>query len=486
MTTNPRATTDTQADREKHRVALSSLIAAVLLTSTKTGIGLWTNSLGILSEAAHSALDLVAAAMTLWAVRIASRPADREHTYGHGKFENLSAMFETLLLLLTCVWIVYEAVHRLFFSGEVEVDPNVWAFLVVILSIVVDISRSRALTRVAKKYQSQALEADALHFSTDVWSSCVVLLGLFGVLVAGWLNQPWLTNADSVAALGVALIVISVSVKLGKKTVSDLLDAVPEELPSQIATATANVPGVAQVKQVRVRRSGPEVFTDVTVTVDRAAGLEQAHEIADRAEAAVQAILPKADIVLHVEPTDRTGEDVLTTVRLLAAKHGMAAHGVRIYEQDSQRWLELHLEVSEALKLEEAHRQVTQFEQAVREAVPGLAQVVSHIEPAGEAAATHQALPANQGRVEEAVREFINVHRTKVEPHDLKVQWVAGELAVSLHCTLDAATTITEAHDFTQRLEQYLRSRIANLGRVVIHAEPAESAGEKPSTDAGE
>lgn len=485
MTTPFQTTADSQADREKHRVALSSLIAAVLLTSTKAGVGWWTNSLGILSEAAHSALDLVAAAITLWAVRIASRPADREHTYGHGKFENLSAMIETILLLLTCVWIIYEAVGRLFFKGEVEVNPNIWAFLVVILSIVVDVSRSRALGRIARKYQSQALEADALHFSTDVWSSCVVLFGLFGVLLAERMNAPWLASADSVAALGVAVIVIGVSIKLGKKTVSDLLDAVPKDLQSKVAAAAA-VPGVEAVKQVRVRRSGPEIFADVTVTVDHTAGLERAHEIADRAEAAVQAILPKADIVLHVEPTASQGADVLTTVRLLAARHGMAAHGIRIYEQDSQRWLELHLEVNETLKLEEAHQQATLFEQAVREALPGLTHVVTHIEPAGEAAATHQAQPASQLRVEEAVREFIEVHRPKVDPHDLKVQWVGGELTVSLHCTLDAGTTITEAHDFTERLEQYLRRRIPSLGRVVIHVEPTEPAHEAPRATANE
>lgn len=485
MTPPFQSTTDSQANREKHRVALSSLIAAVLLTGTKAGVGWWTNSLGILSEAAHSALDLVAAAITLWAVRIASRPADREHTYGHGKFENLSAMVQTLLLLLACVWIIYEAVGRLFFEGEVEVNPNIWAFLVVILSIVVDVSRSRALGRIARKYQSQALEADALHFSTDVWSSGVVLLGLFGVLLAERMNVPWLANADSVAALGVAVIVIGVSVKLGKKTVSDLLDAVPKDLQSRVATAAA-VPGVEAVKQVRVRRSGPEIFADVTVTVDHTAGLERAHEIADRAEAAVQAILPKADIVLHVEPTASQGVDVLTTVRLLAARHGMAAHGIRIYEQDSQRWLELHLEVNETLKLEEAHQQATQFEQAVRDAVPGLTHVVTHIEPAGQAAATHQAQPASQLRVEEAVREFIDVHRPKVDPHDLKVQWVGGELTVSLHCTLDAATTITEAHDFTERLEQHLRRQIPSLGRVVIHVEPNEPAHEAPRATADE
>ncbi|HNX19814.1 MAG TPA: cation diffusion facilitator family transporter, partial [Acidobacteriota bacterium] len=183
-----------RADREKTLVAASSLAAAVLLTGTKLGVGLWTNSLGILSEAAHSALDLAAAGMTLWAVRAAARPADRRHAYGHGKFENLSALFETLLLLATCVWIFSEAIQRLA-SGGAHVQANVWAFATVLLSIGVDLSRSRALARAARRHKSQALEADALHFSTDVWSSAVVLLGLFAVVAAPGLGAPWLESA---------------------------------------------------------------------------------------------------------------------------------------------------------------------------------------------------------------------------------------------------------------------------------------------------
>jgi len=472
---------DASARDEKHRVALSSFIAALALTVIKVVVGIGTNSLGILSEAAHSALDLVAAAITVWAVRVSSRPADREHTYGHGKFENLSAVVETLLLLATCLWIVYEALRRLFWAQDVEVDPNVWAFLVVTVSIVVDFSRSRALRRVARKHQSQALEADALHFTTDIWSSCVVLLGLIGILVAEKANQPWLRPADSVAALGVAGIAIWAGLRLGRKSVADLLDAVPKDFQDRIAATAASVPGVEAVKQVRVRRSGPELFADVTLTVDQAAGLGRAHEIADQTEAAVQAILPRADVVLHVEPTALPANDVLSVVRAVGARHGLAAHGVRIYEHGPQRWLDLHLEVDESLNLQEAHRQATRFEQDLRAAIPGLARIITHLEPAGDNAATQQAQPAGLQGVEEALKDFFSNNPAGLDPHEVEVRWVGTELTVSLHCALDAATAITDAHEFTQRLESYLRSRIPNLGRVVIHAEPAEDSDAKGS-----
>jgi cation diffusion facilitator family transporter len=466
--------TNSAADREKRLVALSSLIAAILLTSTKLGVGIWTNSLGILSEAAHSGLDLVAAAVTLWAVRVSSRPADREHTYGHGKFENLSALFETLLLLLTCVWIINEAIQRLFFETDVHVDSNVWAFAVVALSIVVDFSRSRALRRVALKYSSQALEADALHFSTDVWSSAVVLLGLLGVAAANRFNLPWLASADSLAALGVALIVVWVSLQLGKKSVDDLLDRIPKELHERAAAAASGVSGVKEVKQVRLRRSGPEFFADVTVSVGRAAAFEQAHEIAERAAAAVREVLPGADVVVHVDPV-RDDEDLTTTVRVLAARHGLGAHGIRIYEEQTGKSVELHLEVADSLLLDEAHRQATEFEHALRETVPGLKRIVTHIEPAGDAASTLPSEPTARTKVQQALAEYLEANPLPIRPHDVQSQMVGGELSVSFHCALDPGTPITAAHEITVRLEEHLRSTIPNLGRVVIHVEPGKN-----------
>lgn len=464
------------ANREKRRVAASSLAAAVVLTVGKLIIGIYTNSLGILSEAAHSALDLVAAAVTLWAVRISARPADHDHAYGHGKIENLSALFETGLLLATCVWIVWEAVARLFCRAESHVDANAWAFLIVIASIVIDISRSRALMRVAKKYGSQALEADALHFSTDVWSSMVVLLGLFGVLAGGhWEQVRWLEKADSVAALGVAVIVIGVSIQLGRRCISELLDAVPADLHAKISAAAAAVSGVREVKQVRARRSGPEVFADIIVTVDHGAAFENAHDVADAIERAVKTFEPAADVMVHVEPAPPSEpEDVPTRVRLLASRLGLSVHNLRFNDSSEGRTLELHLEVESSLRLEQAHEKATQLEQAVRQAIPDLAQINTHIEPAAGGKPGSQ-VQWNDDAVSHAVAEFLRSQRIQADSHDLQVHRDAdGQLSVSLHCELAAEMPIADAHDVTQRLETFLRKRIQHLGRVLIHVEPAK------------
>jgi len=460
-------------EREKRRVAGASLAAALLLTGTKLGVGLWTNSLGILSEAAHSAFDLLAAGMTLWAVRVAGQPADQQHLYGHGKFENFSALLQTVLLLATCGWIGYEAVMRLFIREEAHVEANIWAFAVVVLSIVVDISRSTALSRAARKYRSQALEADALHFSSDIWSSVVVLLGLCGVYFAEQWRLPWLVGADAVAALFVALIVIGVGLRLGHRSLEALLDGVPQGLPAEVAAAVRDIPGVENLLQLRLRRSGPTIFADLTLAVARGTAFEQAHEIAHRVEDAVKALLPDVDLVVHVEPVAAEGDEEITaTVRRLAARHGLAAHGVRIYKERQQWWLEMHLEVGAELSLEEAHRQATAFENELRIKLPALTRIVTHIEPVSDAVATRRGTSLSHAQVRAAIDDFLSRYPLSVKPHDIRVQEVDNELAISFHCTLDAATAITAAHDLTVRLEEHLRAHIPGVGRVVIHVEP--------------
>jgi cation diffusion facilitator family transporter len=299
-------TNSTAATAKKSLAALTSVVAAVGLTTFKLIVGLTTGSLGILAEAAHSGLDLVAALVTFLAVRFSSKAPDKEHTYGHGKIENLSALFETFLLLLTCVWIIYEAIQRLFYKS-VEVDISIWAFVVMIVSIVIDINRSAMLYRVAKEFNSQALEADALHFSTDIWSSSVVILGLVLAWIGRYFGEtvPVLKNlekADSVAALGVALIVVYVSLELGIRTVHGLLDTAPKGMAKQIEMVIRAVPGIQDFHALRIRHSGPSIFVDVHVLVDGQMRLEEAHSLTEVIEKEVANIAPDTDVTVHVEP----------------------------------------------------------------------------------------------------------------------------------------------------------------------------------------
>ena len=257
-----------------------------------------TQSLGILSEAAHSGLDLVAAVVTYFSVRESDKPADLSHPFGHGKIESLSAFVETALLLATCAWIVFEASRRLFIH-EVHVEPSLAAFGVMFISLTIDTFRSRVLFRVARKYNSQALEADALHFSTDVYSSSVVILGLVFVSIAEQRNIPWLLNADPVAALAVAGIIVYISLRLGKRTFDALVDAAPAGTTRRIEEAVARVPGVLSPERIRVRQSGERLFADLRLILHSNIPLEHAQSVIDLVEAKVHEVYPDADLVVH-------------------------------------------------------------------------------------------------------------------------------------------------------------------------------------------
>ena len=291
-----------EAKTEKRFAALSSVVYAVFLTTFKLVVGLLTNSLGILAEAAHSGLDLVAAAATYSAVRASDKPADKEHPFGHGKIENLSALFEALLLLVTSAWIIYESILRLFFINAV-VEASIWSFIIMGISIAIDYTRSRRLYKAARKFKSQALEADALHFSTDIWSSSVVILGLIGLSIANSIHGlAWMNKADSVAALVVAVIVIYVSAQLGWRTVSSLLDTAPRGLAEKIERIAARVPGVVNAHAIRIRPSGAHTFIDMHVTMDGSVTLKDAHSATEVIENAILKEISPADVTVHVEP----------------------------------------------------------------------------------------------------------------------------------------------------------------------------------------
>jgi len=461
-----------KAKHEKNTAATSSVVAAIGLTTMKLVVGLITGSLGILSEAAHSGLDLVAALVTLFAVRISDKPADTRHQYGHGKVENLSALVETLLLLLTCVWIIYEAIRRTFFAN-VHVEANAWAFGVMAVSIIVDATRSRVLMRAAKKYNSQALEADGLHFSTDIWSSSVVIVGLFLTWAQRQFGWPaYWAKADAVAALGVACIVIWVSVQLGKRTVAALLDAAPAGLQEEVVRAVSGLHGVLAANQVRVRQGGPAIFVDVDISVSRDMTFSRAHDVASAVERRVQEIVPRSDVVVHVDPATRQGENPYEKVRGVAAMFGLTTHSVHVHDIRGDVFVEFHTEVPEDMTLDQAHELVSQTEAALLKEIPNVADVITHIEPAAR-----EKLPAPLSReaiarVEREVRRIADDHCGEGHYHRVLVRDEAGALSISLHCELEGSASIKDAHDLTEKLETSLRNSIPNVGQVVVHVEP--------------
>jgi cation diffusion facilitator family transporter len=456
---------------EKRAVAQNSVYAAIGITVLKLIVGIRTGSLGILSEAAHSGLDLVAAVITLMSVRVSDKPADADHQYGHGKVENFSAFLETGLLLLTCVWIVYEASKRLFYH-HVHIEPTVAAFAVMAISMAVDYWRSRKLRRIANKYDSQALQADALHFSTDIWSSAVVILGLALVAVGDWLKVPQLQNADPIAALVVACVVVYVSWRLARQTIDALLDAAPAGVRTRIIEEVSREEGVLEVDRARIRRAGNRYFADLEIGMHRNVTFQKSEQLGQRVTQAVHRILPDADVVVHSVPRAHGEENIFERIRAVAARANFNVHDISVQDLAGSLHVEQHLELDERLSLKDAHDQVTVLESEIRREVPEISSILTHIESEPATIEEGNEIARDQ-RLEKAVRNIARNVADVVDVHEIVVKKVRDKLYLSCHCTLPDTLPLARVHDIQTELEIRLKQEAPELFRVLIHPEPA-------------
>ena len=456
---------------EKRSVATRSVLAALVISALKVVVGIATGSLGILSEAAHSGLDLIAATITLFSVRVSDKPADADHQYGHGKVENFSAFIETGLLLLTCVVIIYEAVKRLFFH-HVEIQPSVAAFAVMFASMAIDTWRSRALARIATKYDSQALQADALHFSTDVWSSGVVVLGLALVWLGRRWGASWLVGADPVAALFVSGVIIFVSTRMGRKTIDALLDTAPPGARGKIIGALEKIDGLLEVDRVRIRRAGNRYFADVSVGLARNVTFQKSGQVAEEVTRAVHQVLPNTDVVVNSVPKAASRENIFDRVRAVATRHNLNVHDVSVQDLDGQLHVEQHLELDEHMPLKQAHDRVTGLESEIRQEVPEIASILTHIESEPATIEPGEQIQRDvelEGKLKSVASEF----REILDVHDVEIKRVRDHVYVSCHCTFPDDLPLARVHDVSTALETRFKQEAPELFRVLIHPEPS-------------
>jgi cation diffusion facilitator family transporter len=464
---------DPSERREKNRLTAISVAASLLLTCGKLVVGLLTGSLGLLAEAAHSGLDLVASTITFFSVRIADRPPDEDHPYGHGRAENLSAILQGVLLLGTACWIAYESVIRIFFE-DVTVEPSIWAFGVMGMSILVDLWRSRMLSRAAEKYRSRALEADALNFRADMLSSAVVILGLALVALGSAVGQGGiLTKADAVAALLVGGFIIYKSGGILLQSLNILLDRAPVGLAERVRRAAASVSGVVDAPSVRLRESGSRTFADVVVNVSRTTSAAEAHELTQRVEEAVRDVDENTDTLVHVEPVRSDTETAADTIRATALRMGIRTHHEKVWHSGEHFEASLHMEVDPGLTLEEAHEQARQLGEAIRNDNPRLKKVSTHIEVAEPEPAELSEVTEDHPRLVEEIKRIVSELGADVNAHEVRLyQSKRGNVDVVVHCDFPPWTHMRKVHEITESIEQALRENLPHLGNVVIHAEP--------------
>jgi cation diffusion facilitator family transporter len=454
----------------KQRVALTSIAASGGLTLAKGVVGLATGSLAILSEAAHSLLDLAATIMTYFAVRVSGRPADEEHHYGHGKVESVTALAETALLFLLSGMVIWEAGHRLIGGETHAVAATVWAFGVIAVSIVVDFFRARVLYRVAKETASEALEADALHFGSDMWSSAAVLIGLAAVLM----GFPW---ADSAAAIVVALFICVAGWRLGRRTIETLTDTAPAGAGERIRAIATRIAGVVAVDRVRVRPAGPTLFVDLDVAVSRTLPLDRVTTIKDRIVTAVRSEFPTAETTVNSEPRALDDETVLERVMVIARNRALAIHHVTVHAITGRLSVSLDLEVDGSLAFSRAHEIADGLEQAVRDELGLEVEVETHIEPlqtrglSGRDAADER-IRAVHGELS-SIAARLGVVR---DVHEVRVRETPDGEIVNFHAYVDPGLSVSEVHDRIDDLERGLRLRFPTIKRVIGHAEPRRSS----------
>ncbi len=461
---------------EKQAAATLSVAAACAITALKVFVGVLTGSLGMLSDAAHSGVDLIGAGLTFLSVRISDKPADENHPYGHGKVENLSAFVETFLMLASSVWIMVEAIIRIFVH-PVAVRLSVWPFLVLLTSIAVDFGRSRKLKSVAERYQSDALAANALHFASDIWSSVAVLIGLG----ASWLGNSamgqslglqWMRFADAVAAIIVALLILHFAWKLAWRTIGALTDAIPEEISRRVLRELRAVDGVLSIDQARMRRAGGKYFADFALSLSRQLTFQRTEELVQEATAAVQRILPEADVVIHTVPRSPGEESIFDKVRAVASRNNVVLHDVSVQSFHGELRVEQHIEVKETIPLREAHGFVRRIEDEIKQELPQVSSVLTHIE--SEPATIESPLKIERDRrLEKRLRHAASTLPEIIDIHEVITGRTGDKLQLSCHCTLPDEMPMQRVHEVITELEDRFKVECPDVYRVLIHPEPA-------------
>jgi cation diffusion facilitator family transporter len=455
----------------KTQAALLSVGAAFFLLIIKFIVAWLTDSLGIFAEAMNSALDIVASGVTLAAVAFADRPADDTHHYGHGKAESLGALTQTIILLITCGGIAWEAIQRLLNPTE-TVTPTFWAFAVMVISVVISVWRVWDIRRTTAITPSQALEADALHFASDIYTGGAVLIGLAGVLLGEQFGIGWLGQSDAMAALVVVVILARLTLHNGREALDVLLDRASHQT-DDIRALAEGIAGVQRVHTVRTRQVGAQTFVELHIDVARTKPFEESHAIATAVEDTISHYLPRSDVIVHVDPVQGDNEGAVEQIHTLAQRHGVAVHHISLHRVGGQRIAHLHLELPATLSLAEAHDRADAFEQIVVDEVEALDEVVSHLEPIFEDEAVATDVTPKAAELVAVVKRLAEEVSGIRGVHDIQVQQLGKrEYAVSLHCTFDENALLSTVHARMATLERRMREQIPGLHHVMVHPEP--------------
>ncbi|MBK8553909.1 MAG: cation transporter [Ignavibacteria bacterium] len=457
--------------KKKIKVAQHSLYAAVVITLIKLLAAYFSGSLGVLSEVFNSAIDIFVCLVTILSIKYSSRPPDIDHNYGHEKVESFSALFQVFILFLTCSYIIYEAINRLFINKDIEIKVNIWIFLALIISMVIDFIRARILRKVAAETKSNALEADALHFSSDILSSGVVIIGL--ILVYLDISK----TADTIAALVVSGIIIYMGFKLSKKSIDSLMDRVPAGLYEKVKYETLLIKGVEDIKSYRIRSSGSKIYIDMVILISRLVPFSKAHDIMDSVEKKITELIENADVVIHSEPVETKNETINDKIRMTVNEYGLKCHDIYSHKIDNEIYSELHIEVDKTNDLTKAHSMITEIEEKIKKEIDVISHLKIHIDEPSEIVFDTKDITKDSHEIIRKVYNTLSECSDVISSSDIQVISTNGKIRISLNCVFNYIHSFDEVHDIVTVLESKiylnLKENYPKLSNVIIHAEPS-------------
>lgn len=449
----------------KERTALISLVASMSLAAAKLVIGLMIGSLALITDALHSGVDFLATAITWVAVRFGDRPPDESHPYGHGKFENIAALAAATLLLLLAGGVAVESFGRLRSGGSVP-EITILAVGVLVVEIGINAWRAYELRRVGRETGSAALEADSLHFASDVFSSFAVLGG-FALIAAGY------TWGDSVAALAVAALIAVLALRLVKRTIDELVDRAPPGVARMLEDRLLDLAGILGVESVRIRSVGPQYFVEAVVQVPRSVGIEQAAETKRRATESVRSLLPNAEVALQSVPVSPSDETIHDRVLLVGMREKVGIHHVTVHHLGDRLALGVDLEVPGKMPLAAAHAVADRLEAAIRDEFGQDTEIEIHIEPLEpEALDVEERSDATRQRYRRMLEDAAAGIEGISDVHDVRIRRSDRGTVLVAHCRFDPAETVENVHARVDALERRVREHDPEIARILIHAEP--------------
>jgi cation diffusion facilitator family transporter len=458
----------------KQRMAYTSLFAAIFIVSIKFLAAYLSGSLAVLSELFHSSIDLIACIATLISIKYSAVPPDEDHNYGHHKIESLSALFQVLILVIMCVYLIYEAINRII--NPPPVDINIFTFSAIFICIFVDFSRSRALLRVARKTGSQALEADSLHFSSDIMSSIVVLVSM----VFTYFNIPPIYKghplADPVSAIIVSFVIIFTTFRLTKKAFDALMDKIPHPIRQNVERIIKGNKDVVSIKSLRLRGNADNLFVDCTIEVPRTKMIYEVHDLTDSLEKKISDEYENADVIIHTEPVETGDESINDKIRMIVNREGYKCHDISSSKIGDRIESEIHVEIENTNDLGTAHEEMDRLEDTIKKNIPVIDSVRIHIDEPSGLYIDSEDITDTSADIKNQIESILRNERTILHFHDIKIYKNDKGVRVSMNCEFDKSTPLDIVHDEVTMLESKiylsLKEKYKNLNNVIIHSEP--------------